>query len=175
MNEQPESIRSSTTRSNGSRRWIGLTILIAVVATTAAWFGVRPSSADSADVVVYKTPACGCCNNWVAHLRDNGFEVSVINVSSTQPARERLGVPRRLGSCHTAQIGKYWVEGHVPADLMQRLTSEQPEDIGGIAVPGMPMGSPGMEGPNPVTYQVLAYGTDGQTTVYATRKGRLSP
>jgi hypothetical protein len=144
---------------------------VVLVAVAAAWFGIRATSAESPQIVVYKTPTCGCCGKWVTHLRDSGFDVNVLDVSSTQPAREKLGVPRRLGSCHTAQVGNYWVEGHVPADLIQRLLTEQPDSIRGITVPGMPIGSPGMEGPNPVRYDVLAYGSDGKTTVYATRQG----
>ncbi len=175
MNDKPESNRSLTTRSNGPRRWIAAIATVAIVAAAGAWFSVPTTGAESADIVVYKTPSCGCCNNWVAHLRDNGFKVSVVNVANTRPARERVGVPHRLGSCHTGVIGDYWVEGHVPADLIQRLMTEKPDDIQGIAVPGMPMGSPGMEGPNPVGYKVLAYGTDGQLSVYATRAGKSSP
>lgn len=148
---------------------------VAVIAAAAAWLSIPTTDAEGADIVVYKTQSCGCCHKWVAHLRDNGLEVSVVNVPNTQPTRERLGGPRRLGSCHTAEAGKYWVEGHVPADLIQRLMSEKPDNIRGIAVSGMPMGSPGMEGPNPVEYKVQAYGTDGKTTVYATRQGRRSP
>jgi len=128
-------------------------------------------SAEDTDIVVYKTPTCGCCSKWIAHLRDSGLEVSVVNVPNTQLVQSRVGVPRRLGSCHTAVVGDYWVEGHVPADLIQGLMAEKPEDIRGIVVPGMPAGSPGMEGPNPVKYDVLAYGSDGNTTVYATRQG----
>ncbi|MFQ6004186.1 MAG: DUF411 domain-containing protein [Woeseia sp.] len=157
------------------RLLLGVIITAAVVAAAGVWFSIPTSDAKVAEVMVYKTASCGCCNKWVAHLRDNEFEVSVVNVSNTQPTRERLGVPRQLGSCHTAVVGQYWVEGHVPADLIQRLIAEKPDDIRGIAAPGMPVGSPGMEGPNPVEYKVLAYGTDGKTTVYATRQGRSSP
>jgi len=164
MNEKSESKKSPT-------QWIVVIVTLAVIASAAIWLGVRSTDAQGAEIVVYKTPTCGCCGNWVTHLRDHGFEVSVVNVSDTQSARERLGVPRRLGSCHTAQIGKYWVEGHVPADLIKKLLTEQPDEIRGITVPGMPIGSPGMEGPNPVTYDVLAYGSNGKTTVYAKRKG----
>ncbi len=154
---------------------LGVIITVAVLAATGAWLSIPTSEAEIAEVVVYKNPSCGCCNKWVTHLRDNGLDVSVVNVQNTQPIRERVGVPRRLGSCHTAVVGNYWVEGHVPADLVQRLMAEKPENIRGIAVPGMPMGSPGMEGPNQVEYQVLAYHSDGTTTVHATREGRRSP
>lgn len=129
------------------------------------------SDVQPAEVVVYKTASCGCCLDWVSHLERSELRVEVVNVSNTAPAREREGVPHRLGSCHTAVVGDYWVEGHVPADLVRRLMQEQPENIEGIAVPGMPMGSPGMEGPNPVTYDVIAYHSDGSTSVYATRQG----
>ena len=130
---------------------------------------------DAAEIVVYKTPTCGCCTNWVGHLRRNGLNAKVVNMPSTEPIHERLGVPHELGSCHTAKVGDYWVEGHVPADLVQRLITEKPGDIRGIAVPGMPMGSPGMEGPNPVEYKVIAYSTDGSKSVYATRQGQSTP
>ena len=98
-----------------------------------------------------------------------------MNVDSTSPVRARLGVPNTMTSCHTAVAGEYWVEGHVPADLVQRLLAEEPDDIAGIAAPGMPIGSPGMEGPNPVTYDIVAYGSDGKSHVYATRQGHLEP
>jgi hypothetical protein len=175
MNQITETKKTSTTQSNRPGRWIAAVAIVAVVAVAAAWLGIPAKGAAGADIVVYKTPSCGCCNNWVTHLRDHGFEVNVVNVSNTQPARERLGVPRRLGSCHTAQVGEYWVEGHVPADLVERLLTEHSDDIRGIAVPGMPIGSPGMEGPNPVAYEVLAYDTDSNTTIYATRQGKRSP
>lgn len=133
------------------------------------------TSAKNADIIVYKTPTCSCCKNWIAHLRDSGLEVSVVNVSHTQTIQSHEGVPRELGSCHTAVVGDYWVEGHVPADLIERIMVEKPDDIRGIAVPGMVIGSPGMVGPNPGRYDVLAYRSDGNTTVYATREGRSSP
>ncbi len=164
---------NGSTQKNKKIPWLLLATGVAAAALVALI--ILPSgptmSAEDTDIVVYKSPTCGCCSNWVAHLRDSGLEVSVVNVPNTQPVQLRVGVPRRLGSCHTAVIGDYWVEGHVPADLIQRLMTEKPEDIRGIAAPGMPAGSPGMEGPNPVRYDVLAYGNDGDTTVYATRQG----
>ncbi len=127
--------------------------------------------AGNADIVVYKTPTCSCCGKWVAHLRDAGLKVGVVNVSNTQAMQTSVGVARKLASCHTAVVGDYWVEGHVPVDLIQRLIADKPDEIRGIAVPGMPIGPPGMEGPNPVLYDVLAYGNDGNITVYAMRQG----
>ena len=123
-------------------------------------------------MTVYKTEACGCCLNWVDHLETNGMDVEVVNVASTAPTREHFGVPPQLLSCHTGSINGYWVEGHVPADLVQKLITEEPTDIRGISAPGMPMGSPGMEGPNPVRYDIVAFHDDGSTSVYATRQGK---
>ena len=128
-------------------------------------------SAQSHEMTVYKSPSCGCCDKWVEHLQENDFEVDVQIVNDTTPIKLSAGVPRHLGSCHTAIVGDYWVEGHVPADLIQKLLDEQPENIKGITVPGMPAGSPGMESPNPVTYQILSVDEDGKAEVYATRKG----
>ena len=131
------------------------------------------TSRDNSDVItVYKTEACSCCLKWVDHLESNGLAVEVVKVASTAPTRERLGVPPKLLSCHTGTISGYWVEGHVPADLVKKLITEKPEDIRGIAAPGMPMGSPGMEGPNPVEYDIIAHHVDGTTSVYATRQGK---
>jgi len=136
------------------------------------WPGAPTTYAEEADIVVYKTATCSCCGKWVDHLRDAGLTVDVVNVEHTQAIQRRVGVPRNLGSCHTAVVGDYWVEGHVPADLVQRLMTEKPAEIRGIAVPGMPMGSPGMEGPNPAEYDIVALDSDGNTSVYATRSGK---
>lgn len=146
------------------------TFRLALILCATALPGVV-SAADEATMVVYKTPTCGCCTKWVDHLRAAGFEVEVNTVANTREAQQTAGVPRAVGSCHTATIGGYFVEGHVPADLVQRLLAEQPEGIRGIAVPGMPLGSPGMEAPNPEVYDVIAYGSDGQFYRYATVKG----
>ncbi len=168
--------RESKASINGKRKipWLLLTTGVAAAALVAlVTVPSAPMAAPkAAEIVVYKTPTCGCCGNWVAHLRDAGLEVSVVSVSDTQAIRSSVGVPQRLGSCHTAVIGDYWAEGHVPADLIKKLMAESPDGIRGIAVPGMAPGSPGMESPNPVRYDVLAYGDDGNTTVYATRQGR---
>ena len=130
---------------------------------------------DQPPVTVYKRSNCGCCSQWVAHLEERGFAVDVRSVDSTVPMQFRLGVPDRLRSCHTAEGGDYWIEGHVPADLIARLLDERPTDIEGLAVPGMPVGSPGMEGPNPQTYSVIAVDAEGNESVYATREGAEAP
>ena len=122
----------------------------------------------AADIVVYKSPTCGCCGKWVKHMEDAGFSVDVENRGDLTPTKAELGVPGRMQSCHTAKVGDYIVEGHVPADLVKRMLDEQP-DIKGLAVPGMPMGSPGMEGPRKDPYNVIAIGNDGSARVYAQR------
>ena len=95
-------------------------------------------------VTVWKTPTCGCCKDWVIHLRKEGFNVVANDVPDTAPIRQKLGLPAKFGSCHTAQVGGYVIEGHVSASEVKRLLREKPAAIG-LAVPGMPVGSPGME------------------------------
>lgn len=119
-------------------------------------------------VEVWKDPSCGCCEDWVSHLRANGFTVQVHNSGNTA-ARTRLGVPDALGSCHTAQVGGYALEGHVPATDIHRLLKERPSAIG-LTVPGMPIGSPGMDGAvyggRRDAYDVLLIQRGGATRVY---------
>lgn len=122
----------------------------------------------AADIVVYKSPTCGCCGKWVKHMEDAGFSVDVENRRDLTPIKAELGVPGRMQSCHTAKVGDYIVEGHVPADVVKRMLDEKP-DIKGLAVPGMPMGSPGMEGPRNDPYNVIAIGNDGRLEVFARR------
>lgn len=121
-------------------------------------------------IEVWKSPSCGCCRDWIDHLQAEGFTVKHHDVGNTQ-ARARLGIPQRYGSCHSAQVGPYAIEGHVPAEQIKRLLAE-PVDAIGLAVPGMPIGSPGMDGPaygNTVDpYQVLLILNDGSARVYAT-------
>ena len=120
-------------------------------------------------VTVYKSPSCGCCTKWVDHMRASGFEVVVKDMDDVTPIKNEAGVPKALRSCHTAVVSGYTLEGHVPADLVQKLLKEKPKSTAGLAVPGMPMGSPGMEGPRKDAYEVVAYGPDGKTRVYAKR------
>ncbi len=119
-------------------------------------------------ITVWKDPDCGCCKDWVAHLEANGFEVKV-NDSGNAAARTRLGVPEKLGSCHTALVGGYAIEGHVPAREIHRLLKERPSAIG-LTVPGMPVGSPGMDaavyGGRKDPYDVLLINRNGSTRVY---------
>jgi hypothetical protein len=123
-------------------------------------------AALGAEITVYKSASCGCCNAWIAHLERNGFEVKARNVVDVTPYKVRLGVTPELGSCHTAQIGGYTIEGHVPAADIKRLLKERPK-VAGLAVPGMPEGSPGMEGPRPQRYEVLSFDARGETRVFA--------
>ena len=132
----------------------------------------RPSTAAAPgnEATVYKSPTCGCCVEWVAYLRRHGFRVKTQDLSDLQPVKTRHGVPAELQSCHTALVGGYVVEGHVPADLVERLLRERPP-VAGLAVPGMPIGSPGMEVPGMPAerYRVLAFDRSGKTEVFATR------
>jgi hypothetical protein len=127
----------------------------------------RPRS-DSVEVLVYKSPTCGCCSAWVEHLRENGFTVVTKDVTDVTEVKQTAGVPRDLFSCHTAIVEGYAIEGHVPADLIRQFLAERSGEAG-LAVPGMPMGSPGMEGSRRDRYDVIAFARDGTRRVYATR------
>lgn len=129
-----------------------------------------PEQSDSGGthLVVYKKSTCACCNDWVDYMRDNGFRVVAHNVSDRDAVRRRHNIALPLHSCHTTEVGGYYVEGHVPADLVRRLLTERPR-IAGLAVPGMPVGSPGMEVGPPEPYDILAVDSAGRTTVFAKR------
>ena len=147
-----------------------LFLVLAGVGITATAFVMRvQAKSDKPLVTVYKSPTCGCCTKWVEHLESNGYEVEAHDMNNVSPMKQRLGLPQALASCHTAVVGGYVVEGHVPADVIDALLEEKPEDVVGIAVPGMPIGSPGMEGPNPQSYDIIAFDTDGSQRVYAKR------
>lgn len=119
-------------------------------------------------IEVWKSPTCGCCKDWIAHLQDHGFEVVAFDTGNTD-VRAQLGMPQRYGSCHTARVGGYALEGHVPAREVHRLLKEKPQAVG-LAVPAMPVGSPGMDGPEyggrQDPYDVLLVGRDGSASVY---------
>jgi hypothetical protein len=132
-----------------------------------ALLGAGSAAASAAEIVdVYKSPNCGCCGKWIDHMKDAGFEVRTHNVMDVPLARKTLGMPVRFGSCHTAKVGGYVVEGHVPAADVQRLLKEKPRAVG-IAVPSMPPGSPGMESAKPVPYNTLLVQAGGEATVFA--------
>lgn len=124
----------------------------------------------AAQVEVWKSPNCGCCGDWIRHLQASGFQVKVHDVPDTTPVRARLGVAARYGSCHSARVGTYAIEGHVPAREIRRLMQERPDALG-LAVPGMPVGSPGMDGPvyqgRTQPYDVMLLDRSGGAGVFA--------
>lgn len=133
---------------------------VSLIAAAVLGASASATVADDAMVVVHKDPNCGCCSLWVQHLRDAGFAVRVEEVADLKAVRARLGVPAALAACHTAEVAGYVLEGHVPAEAVRRLLSERP-NAKGIAVPGMPVGSPGMEGGQPQPFTVVLFGPDG--------------
>jgi hypothetical protein len=142
-------------------------LLASIVAGSAAV--ALPSLAASTlpQVDVYKSPSCGCCGAWVDHLKAAGFPVKVIEVDDTTVTRKRYGLPDKFGSCHTGIVNGYVVEGHVPAAEVKRLLAMKPKAIG-LSVPGMPVGSPGMEvGNRRDPYDVFLIDTSGRETVFA--------
>lgn len=127
---------------------------------------VHLSAMAAAPVVeVYKSESCGCCKEWVKHLESNGFTVKAQNVANPSDYREKFGIPQDLGSCHTGMVHGYALEGHVPAAEIKRLLAEKPK-AKGLAVPAMPLGSPGMEGPRNDPYDVLLVQGNGKYSVY---------
>jgi hypothetical protein len=121
-------------------------------------------------MTVYKSPSCGCCGAWVKHVKANGFDVKEINVDDVTPHKRKYGITDDLSSCHTGIVGAYAFEGHVPADLIKRFLSNPPKDARGLAAPGMPVGSPGMEvGNQKDAYDVVLFKRDGSRSVYARR------
>ena len=115
-------------------------------------------------IEVWKSPRCGCCGEWVKHLQKNGFATKVNNVADTTEARRAAKIPHALGSCHTARVGGYAIEGHVPAEDIRRLLADKPKAIG-LTIPGMPQSAPGMDIPGH-PYEVLLVALDGRTSVY---------
>lgn len=137
-------------------------------AATVAVVEAAPPAPTLTGMVVHKSAYCGCCGLWVEHMHEAGFAVEVRNVDNLNPIKQRVGVPPGKGSCHTAQIGNYFIEGHVPADDVKRLLAEQP-DARGLVLPGMPKGSPGMEVPDGSidAYTVELVANDGSTSAFA--------
>lgn len=135
-------------------------------AQTAA---AQPAKGAPVKMVVYKSPTCGCCSAWVDHVKAAGFQVEVHDTANVAPIKNEHGLPQHLASCHTALVDGYVIEGHVPADVIRRLLAERPQ-VTGIAVPGMPAGSPGMEmGDRKDPYDIIAFARDGQVSVYESR------
>ncbi len=145
----------------------GATVLAgaAWVFTGAAWVFTGAANAAQPAVKVWKSPACGCCGGWISHLRGAGFAVNVYDIDDVQPVKLRHGVPQELQSCHTAVVGAYVVEGHVPAGDIKRLLEERPA-AKGLAVAGMPQSAPGMDGPAE-PYDVVLFGGPRGSVHYA--------
>jgi len=121
------------------------------------------SAATEALITVHKDPTCGCCSGWVEHLQKAGFDTKVVDTRDLDAVKKRLGVPDDLAACHTAEVAGYIIEGHVPAAALKRFLAEKPNATD-LAVPGMPVGSPGMEGGKPEKYDVVLFGQNGRRT-----------
>lgn len=125
------------------------------------------ASSGQPSIEVWKSPTCNCCSKWVEHLRKGGFNVTVHNESAMNPLKTKLGVPQDLASCHTGMVDGYAIEGHVPVQDIRKLLAERPK-AAGLAVPGMPIGSPGMEqGDRHDSYETLVFTDNGESSVYA--------
>lgn len=162
--------RAANTMSR--RQWLAVAAGGAVLALGGErwwrWRNPRVLDANRTPIVVYASPSCVCCHAWMNHMTDNGFDVAKELVSDVSPLKKRYGVPETLWSCHTAVVGRYIIEGHVPADLVQQVLAER-VNIVGLAAPGMPAGSPGMEGLRREPYDVISFTRDGAIAVYASR------
>jgi len=144
---------------------LGSAIALAIVVVIYQGLYANSAYADET-ITVYKSPTCGCCTKWIDHLKTNGFKVKAINTNDMYSVKEKAGVQYGLGSCHTALVDGYVIEGHVPASDIKRLLEQRPSVIG-LTVPGMPMGSPGMEGPRKDSYSVLTFDQSGNTTEFS--------
>lgn len=139
------------------------------MAVGTAVFAQNPGQAKAVEMTVYKSPTCGCCGKWIDHVKAAGFQVKVVDMDDVTEIKQASGVPMKLRTCHTAVVGNYVVEGHVPADVIKKLLADKPA-AAGIAVPGMPVGSPGMEvGAQKDPYEVILFEKSGKTSVYAKR------
>jgi hypothetical protein len=143
-------------------------LLIALTAGLGACLNPAVLAQGKTVVEVWKDPNCGCCKDWIAHMERAGFQ-AVVHDTGNNGARARLGLPLKYGSCHTALVDGYVIEGHVPATDIRRLMREKPKALG-LAVPGMPVGAPGMDGPEykgrKDKYDVLLVAKDGRSSVY---------
>lgn len=162
----------NTNRKNVARR----ELLIALGLLPLAGFARAAAAAAPTQVQVWKEPTCGCCGDWIAHMEANGFKVFV-NLGGTNATRARLGIPKNMASCHTALVDGYAIEGHVPAREIRRLLREKPKAVG-LAAPGMPIGSPGMDTPayggKKQAYNVMLVARDGSASVYQRYEGNKS-
>ncbi|HPV62206.1 DUF411 domain-containing protein [Thauera aminoaromatica] len=140
---------------------------LSALACGAALGLAAPALASPDEVVMYKDPNCGCCGKWAEHMRSAGFAVKEVASPRMDLVKQEAGVPEALGSCHTAKVGGYVVEGHVPAADVRRMLAEKPA-IRGLSAPGMPLGSPGMEGPySAERYDVVSFDAQGRSAVFS--------
>jgi hypothetical protein len=150
------------------RNWLRIT----ASGVALGGLGARQLFAATAakQATVYKSPTCGCCKKWVEHMEKSGYTVTAHDVPDVNVYKKRYAVPDELGSCHTAIVTSgYVIEGHVPADVIDKLVADAPKDIIGLAVPGMPQGSPGMESGTTEKYDILGFNKAGKTKVFARR------
>jgi hypothetical protein len=147
------------------RKTLAFGAALLALALTAA-FAPPIDAPKKPTITVYKDPSCGCCKRWIEHLVTNGYRVDAKDTPEMAQIKRTLGVPEALTSCHTAVVNGYLIEGHVPAADIARLLKEKPK-VAGLAVPGMPTGSPGMEGGRQQHYQVLSFDKSGKTKVFA--------
>ena len=145
-----------------------LAVVIGLAWAGSVWMAAQSSAKPQ--MTVYKSSTCGCCSKWVEHMQANGFEVKAIDVDDIDKVKRERGVPDSAASCHTAVVNGYLVEGHVPADAVLKMLKDKPA-FAGIAVPGMPMGAPGMEVPSGQkdAYSIVSFDKAGKTTVYQKR------
>ena len=142
------------------------TLLLPILLLLTFAFKARAENQPLPEIMVYKSPTCGCCSKWVDHQRDNGFVVKTKDLRDMRMVKSIAGVKPEHASCHTAKVDGYVIEGHVPAADIKRLLKERPA-VTGLSVPGMPMGSPGMEGPRSDPYEVLTFDEQGESRVFA--------
>jgi hypothetical protein len=150
------------------RQWLQVSFMSLVAGSVRELDAAQKPMPSGTAIEVWKTPTCGCCKLWVDHVRAAGFRPTVHDLDDVSPIKRKRGVPSSLESCHTAVVDGYTIEGHVPADVIRQALKTRPK-IAGLAVPGMPMGSPGMEGPRKDPYNVVAFEQNGRTSVFAKR------
>lgn len=168
LSSQSKPSRSSikhVLRNTGLRR-IGFLSLATIL--MAGLLSACSDNSNAQAITVYKSPTCGCCKKWITHLENNGFKVTAHDTNDVRSIKQQNGVGDHLASCHTALVNGYVIEGHVPADTIKRLLKEKPIATG-LAAPGMPMGSPGMEGTRKDPHNILLFNRSGDTAIYEKR------
>ncbi len=145
-------------------------ISLFIIGCSESESGLKLESVSKLPIVqVYKSPTCGCCSKWVSHLEANGFKVEATDVDDLALVKRSFGIPGAVATCHTAIVGDYLVEGHVPAEDIVQLLKQKPA-VKGIAVPGMPIGSPGMEMGSPQAYDVVSFNANGETEIFSSHQ-----